>query len=89
MAKCTGVRCHMQYGYKVEECNQADCPYRTEPITNGDRIRAMDDEVLSLQFVQVVKETIKILTELDLPDEISSEIRLNLLEKLKQPAQEV
>ena len=47
MAKCTGVRCPMQYGYKVEECNQTDCPYRTEPITNADRIRAMTDEELA------------------------------------------
>ena len=47
MAKCTGVRCPMQYGYKVEECNQTDCPYRTEPITNAERIRAMSDEELA------------------------------------------
>ena len=46
MAKCTGVRCPMQYGYKVEECNRTDCPYRTEPMTNADRIRAMNDEEL-------------------------------------------
>ena len=47
LAKCTGVRCPMQYGYKVEECNHTDCPYRTEPITNADRIRAMRDEELA------------------------------------------
>ena len=46
MAKCTGKRCPMQVGYKVNECNQKDCPYRTEPITNADRIRAMSDEEL-------------------------------------------
>ena len=50
MAKCTGVRCPMQSGYKVEKCNQTDCPYRTEPITNADRIRAMTDEELSKTF---------------------------------------
>lgn len=33
----------MQAGYKVDECNHKDCPYRTEPITNADRIRAMRD----------------------------------------------
>ena len=38
----------MQYGYKVDECNHTDCPYRTEPITNADRIRAMSDEELYL-----------------------------------------
>ena len=47
MAKCTGARCPMQYGYKVDECNHTDCPYRTEPITNADRIRAMTDEELA------------------------------------------
>lgn len=36
----------MQVGYKVEECNQKDCPYRTEPTTNADHIRAMSDEEL-------------------------------------------
>ena len=44
MAKCTGIRCPMQVGYKVDECNHKDCPYRTEPIINADRIRAMGDE---------------------------------------------
>ena len=52
MAKCTGVRCPMQYGYKVEECNHTDCPYRTEPITNADRIRAMSDEELADFFFE-------------------------------------
>ena len=46
MAKCTGMRCPMQVGYKVDECDHKDCPYRTEPITNADRIRAMSDEEL-------------------------------------------
>lgn len=47
MAKCTGMRCPMQAGYKVEECNHKDCQYRTEPMTNADRIRAMSDEKLA------------------------------------------
>lgn len=38
----------MQVGYKVDECNNKDCPYRTEPITNADRIRAMSDDELAL-----------------------------------------
>lgn len=46
MAKCTGMRCPMQVGYKVEECNHTDCPYRTEPMTNADRIRNMTNEEL-------------------------------------------
>ena len=36
----------MQAGYKVDECNHKDCPYRTEPITNADRIRSMSNEEL-------------------------------------------
>lgn len=44
MAKCTGLRCPMQVGYKVDECDHKDCPYRTEPITNAQKIRAMSDE---------------------------------------------
>ena len=47
MAKCTGKRCPMQIGYKVDECNHKDCLYRTEPQTNADRIRAMSDEELA------------------------------------------
>ena len=34
----------MQSGYKVDECNHKDCPYRTESITNAQKIRAMSDE---------------------------------------------
>ena len=44
MAKCTGLRCPMQVGYKVDECDYKDCPWRTELITNADRIRSMNDE---------------------------------------------
>ena len=47
MAKCTGKRCPMQVGFKVDECNYKECPYRTEPITNADYIRMMSDEELS------------------------------------------
>ena len=54
MAKCTGKRRPMQVGYKVNECNQQDCPYRTEPITNADRIRAMSDEELE-EFIKNIK----------------------------------
>ena len=37
----------MQVGYKINECNHKDCPYRTEPITNADSIRSMSDEELA------------------------------------------
>lgn len=46
MAKCTGGRCQIQANYKVDECDYKDCPWRTELITNADRIRAMGDEEL-------------------------------------------
>lgn len=52
MAKCTGVKCPMQAGYRVEQCNHTDCSYRTEPITNADRIRAMSDNELADFFFE-------------------------------------
>ena len=55
--------------------------------TNADRIRAMSDELLASQMVVVVEETIKALTDLDVPDEILNEVRSQLLERLKQPAE--
>ena len=51
MAKCTGKRCPMQVGYKVDECDYKDCPCRTEPITNADRIRSMTDEELAWELM--------------------------------------
>ena len=47
MDKCTGMRCPMQAGYKVDECNHKDCHYMTEPMTNAEKIRAMSDEELA------------------------------------------
>ena len=44
MAKCTGIGCPMQIGYKVDECVLKDCLYRTEPLTNADYFRAMSNE---------------------------------------------
>ncbi len=94
-------KCKMTGNEKMFPCSAAGCPlfgdclveYEKEhkkntakPQTNADRIRAMSDELLATQFTQVVKETIKVLTNLDVPDELSNEIRSNLLEKLKQPA---
>ena len=51
MAKCTGLRCPMQVGYNVDECNYNDCRYRTEPITNAQKIRAMSDENLAWELM--------------------------------------
>lgn len=57
MVECTGVRCPMQYGYKVDGCNHTDCPYRTEPMTNADRIRSMSDEELAI-FLERTQEDV-------------------------------
>lgn len=43
MAKCTGMKCPMQVGYKVDQCEYNDCPYRTEPLINADYFRAMSN----------------------------------------------
>ena len=44
MARCTGIRCPMHVGYKIERCEHNECPYRTEPLTNADYFRVMSDE---------------------------------------------
>lgn len=56
MAKCTVMRCPMQVGYIANECDYKDCPYRTEPITNADRIRAMSDKELA-EFLTYINPT--------------------------------
>ena len=45
--RCTGENCPMQFGFEVKRCTAKDCPYRTEPKTNADRIRSMTDEMLA------------------------------------------
>ena len=84
MAKCTGLRCPMQVGYKVDECNHKDCPWRTEPITNADRIRAMSDEELAWELMLWRCEAVA------RHHGISSEYpdtQKTILEWLKQPAE--
>lgn len=44
---CTGKRCPMQFGFDVKRCTLHNCSYRTKPITNADRIRAMSDDELA------------------------------------------
>lgn len=84
MAKCTGIRCQMQDGYKVDECNHKDCPYRTEPITNADRVRSMSDEELA-KFLDMCEsrgyEDSSIATD-------SSGHCMDMLEWLQQPAED-
>ena len=55
MAKCTGMKCPMQVGYKIDECELKDCPYRTEPLTNADYFRAMSNEEQQ-NFVRIFLE---------------------------------
>ena len=83
MAKCTGMRCPMQYGYKVDECNHTDCPYRTEPMTNADRIRAMTDEELE-EFIQTIKTRAALCKAVKNNDAFNE---LCSAEWLKQPAE--
>ena len=84
MAKCTGKRCPMQVGYKVDECDYKDCPCRTEPITNADRIRSMTDEELAWELMLWRCEAVA------RHHGISSEYpdtQKTILEWLKQPAE--
>lgn len=57
MAKCTGTEyCPMQVGYKVGECDYKDCQYRTEPMTNAQKIRSMSDDELA-EFLTYINPT--------------------------------
>lgn len=57
------------------------------PMTNADRIRAMDDELLATQLTQVFHEGVTALTKKEIPDNLLNEVRAQILEKLKQPAE--
>ena len=80
MAKCTGIRCPMQVGYKVDECNHKDCPYRTEPITNADRIRSMSD-------FELAKEIENAQSGIEIKNPKNIDYFDCILEWLKQPAE--
>lgn len=56
-------------------------------VTNADRIRAMTDEELATQLVQVFKEGVKVLTDMDMPEELLDKFWNSFLERLKQPAE--
>lgn len=48
MKNCTGRNCPMQISaVDPTTCAAEGCPWRTEPTTNADRIRAMSDEELA------------------------------------------
>ena len=94
MAKCTGMRCPMQVGYKVDECDYKDCPWRTEPITNAQKIRAMSDEELAKilnAFTSYFDECNRSVTDIECHDcelfELCSLWEGKAIEWLKQPAE--
>lgn len=57
-------------------------------MTNGDKIRAMDDETLSRQLLSVINEAVQAMTGNRLPDEISDVFEGQLLAKLKLPVED-
>ena len=87
MAKCTGVRCPMQHGYKVDECKHTDCPYRTEPVTNADKIRAMSDEELAGLLAHETYRIEKPVFDMCGYEIIEEFIFVQRLKWLKQPAE--
>lgn len=80
MAKCTGMRCPMQDGYKVDECNHKDCPWRTEPITNAEKIRSMSD-------FELAKEIENAQSGIEIPNPKKIDYFDCILEWLQQPAE--
>ena len=81
MAKCTGMRCPMQVGYKVDECDYKDCIYRTEPITNADKIRSMSD-------FELAKEIENAQSGIEIKNPKNIDYFDCILEWLQQPAEE-
>lgn len=53
MAKCTGRRCPMQVGYKVDECNNKDCSYRDVEETKIEE----NSEVKIAEIVEDIDDT--------------------------------
>lgn len=83
------MKCKYQESCGYDICIPEDCSeYEAATMTNGDRIRAMDDELLATQLVQIFKEGVIALTGVKLTDNLLNEIRSHFLNKLKQPAKE-
>jgi uncharacterized protein (UPF0179 family) len=53
MAKCTGRRCPMQVGYKVDKCNYKDCHYRDVEETKIEE----NSEVKIAEIVEDIDDT--------------------------------
>ena len=92
--QCTGLRCPMQVGYKVDECDYKDCPYRTEPMTNAQKIRAMSDEELAKilnAFTSYFDECNRSVTDIECHDcelfELCGLWKGKAIEWLQQPAE--
>ena len=81
---CIGLGCKKP---NDELCPMSNVGSQQKPKTNADRIRGMGDELLATQFVQILREGIKVLTDVDLPDELLDKFRSSFLEKLQQPAE--
>jgi len=69
------------------ECDEFNRRVDEMPMTNADKIRAMDDETLATQFAQVVSEVVVVMTRIQLPDEILNELRTEFLNTLKKPVE--
>lgn len=92
MAICTGQRCPMQVGYYVEQCEHTDCPYRTKPHTNADRIRSMGDEELAnwlarTQYANMMESVGIFGAQLPFEEKTLKGTEKECLEWLKQPAE--
>lgn len=59
-----------------------------KPMTNADKIRAMDDETLASQLVKVAEEVVFLLADIQLPYKLLNDIRSEFLRKLKEPVEE-
>lgn len=79
--RCTREKCPIkELTDGASMCTAHDCSYRTEPMTNADRIRCMRDEELSRQFgAQCPKENKRI---------CDNKCHLCWLEWLQQPVEE-
>ena len=71
----------MQAGYKVDECNYKDCPCRTEPITNADKIRSMSD-------FELAKEIENALSGIEIQNPKNIDYFDCILEWLRKPAEQ-
>lgn len=93
MAKCehetSNGRCGLKdcYAYRHKCYTEEFCKCH-KPQTNADRIRAMDDETLAAQFVQVICELLQALAGVSPPEKLLDQAMSDILVKLRQPVEE-